>query len=241
MKSRLTRTSITPNLEIVIRLSIDLEPLFALYRSRGADTHKPLLKHAVALESAGVDGVVIGTGGEYDPGRRRLVTALSESLDVALAVRTSTNQQWLEILQEIKPSMAIFHFDGSGEDTLKDIVTKMQVQNILVAFEIEAEIEMVKKAARLKSDFLVFDCHPYLSAASLGDQIEQLNRISKSAALASRLSMGCVAAGDFDRQRLQRLIETKSIEEIILGLPVYTDSLLGGYRDSITAMKRPSR
>ena len=224
----------------MIRLSVDLEPLYRLYHGRGAETFKPLLKHAVALESAGADGIVFGTGKEYEPGRRRILTALSESLDIALAVRTSTNQQWLETLQEIKPSMAIFRFDGSDEDTLKGIVTRLQVQNILVAFEIDAEIELVKKAAGLKSDFLIFDCEPYLGAHSLSDQIERLNRISKCAALASRLSIGCIAAGDFDRQRLHKLIETKSIEEIFVGLPVFTDSLLGGYRDSLSSLKAPA-
>jgi len=221
----------------MIRLSVDLEPLYGFYRQRGEEIHRPILKHAVALESAGADGIVFGTGAEYDVGRQRVLTTLSKSLEISLAVRASTSPQWLESLREIKPSLAIFRFDGSGEDTLKDFVTKLQVANIMVACEIAPDIELVKKAARIKCDFLVFDCEPYLGAISLSDQIEQLNLITKAAALATRLSMGSIARGEFDRLRLRRLVETKAVEEILLGLPVFSESLFNGYRGSISSLK----
>ncbi len=220
----------------MIRLSIDLEPLYRLY-SGGTEPYKPLLKHALALESGGVDGIVFGLGGAYDPVRRRVMSALAEYLDINLSVRVSIEEQWLDALLEFKPSLAIFAFDGSYEDSYKDIVTRLQVENILVAFEIKPEIELVKKAARLKGDFLVFDSDSYLKAESLGERIEQLNLISKAAALGSRLSMGSVAAGDFDKQRLIKLAETKAVEEIFTGLPLITDSLLTGYAEAVKSIR----
>lgn len=221
-----------------MRLSVDLEPLYRLYNSGGKEPHKPFLKHALALESAGVDGIVFGVGGgAYDPGRRRVMTALAEYLDINLSVRASIEEQWLDALLEFKPSLVIFAFDGNYEDSYKDVVTRLQVENILVAFEIKPEIELVKKAARLKGDFLVFDSDLYVDAKSLGDRIEQLNLISKAAALGSRLSMGSVASGDFDKQRLSKLSETKAVEEIFIGLPLITDSLLTGYAQAVKSIR----
>ncbi|MEE9554065.1 MAG: pyridoxine 5'-phosphate synthase [candidate division Zixibacteria bacterium] len=221
----------------MIRLSVDLEPLYRLYNIDGTQAHKPLLKHALALEAAGVDGVVFGVEGAYDSGRRRVMTALSENLDINLSVRTSIEEQWIDALLEIKPSLAIFAFDGNYEDSYKDVITRLQVENILVAFEIKPQIELVKKAARLKGDFLVFDSDLYVDAKSLGERIEQLNLISKAAALGSRLSMGSVAAGDFDKQRLVKLAETKTVEEIFSGLPLITDSLLSGYAEAVKSLR----
>ena len=221
----------------MIRLSVDLEPLYRLYDTSGIDVHKPLLKNALALESAGADGIVFGIDGAYDPVRRRIMHVLADNLDINLSLRTSIEEQWIDALLEIKPSLAIFAFDGSYEDSFKDIVTRLQVANILVAFEIQPQLELVKQAARLKGDFLVFNCDSYLQAGSIGGQIEQLNLISKAATLGSRLSIGSVAAGDFDRQRLSKLVETKSIEEVFLGMPIISGSLLTGYNDVIRSIK----
>jgi len=220
----------------MFRLSVDLEPLFRLYNADGAEIHKPLLKNALALESAGADGVVLGNYGAYDPVRLRVFRGLAENLDMNLSIRTSIEEQWIEALLEIKPSLTIFAFDGKQADKIGIIVTRLQVANILVAFEIEPDLELVKQAARLKGDFLVFNCAKYLEAENVGGQIEQLNSISKAAALGSRLSLGSIAAGDFDKPRLARLIQTGGIEEVFIGMPVLSESLLKGYRDSMNSL-----
>ena len=228
---------ITPNFIIMIRLSVDLEALYRLYAAGGIEAYKPLLKQALALESAGADGIVFKVGGPYDPGRRRVISVLSESLDISLSVRTSLDEQWIQAILETKPSLAIFTLDGTSEDSYREVVTRLQVQNILVAFEVRPQAEAIKTAAKLKGDFLVFGCDSYLEAKGLGDQIEQLNSISRAAALGSRLSMGSIASGDFDRQKLARLVQTKSVEEVFIGLPVFTDSLIRGYQEAIKSIK----
>lgn len=222
----------------MIRLCADLEPVFHLYGMTGGDIHKPLLRHAIALESAGVDGLAFGDGLAFDSSRRKILSLLSGILNVGLSVRASVEPESIDALLDIKPSMAIFRYSQSDEARYFDIVTRLQVANILVGFEMPSDIETVKKVAMLKGDFLIFDCRPYIEASGMGEQIEQLNRISKAAALGSRLSMGSIAAGDFDRLRLAKLAETKSIEEIMIGLPVVTDALLRGYENSVAALRK---
>lgn len=219
----------------MIRISVDLEPLFRLYHAAGSEIHKPLLKHALAMEAAGADGVVLGDFGAYDPARLRVMKGLADNLDMSLSIRTSADEQWIGALLEIKPSLAVFSVDRGEVDKVGNIVTRLQVQNILVGFEIEPDLELVKQAARLKGDFLVFKCGGYLKTESIGGQIEQLNQISKAAALGSRLSLGTLASGDFDKPRLARLAATKAIEEIFSGLPIFAESLIRGYREAIGA------
>jgi pyridoxine 5'-phosphate synthase PdxJ len=216
------------------RLSVNLEPLCRLYAG-GPDLQKALIKHGMAIESAGADGVVASTGDGYDAGRKKAFSILADSLDINLSIRTTLNEQWLEALGEMKPAMVIFPFDN--DDQLSgDLVTRFQIENILVGLEMPLRIELVKSAARLKADFVIFDCMSYCRAETLNAQIEELNKIAKMASLASRLSLGAVAAGDFDNQRLLKLASTKSVEEFFIGLPVFGNSLINGYSQAIKSI-----
>lgn len=216
------------------RLSIDLEPLCGLY-SGGPDLQKALIKHGLAIESAGADGVVISTGEGYDAGRKKALSILAESLDINLTVRIKLNEQWIETLRELKPAMVVFPFHRDDEFS-GDLVTRFQIEHILVGFEMPLQIELVKSAARLKADFLILDCRSYCRAEKLNAQIEELNKIARMAALASKLSLGVVAAGDFDNQRLLKLASTKSVEEFFIGLPIFGNSLINGYGQAIKSI-----
>ena len=217
------------------RISIDLEPLCRLYPD-GPDLQKALIKHSLAIESAGADGVVISTGEDYDAGRKKALSILAESLDINLSVKTTLNEQWVEALGELKPAMVIFSLDGNDDEFSGDLVTKFQIENILVGFEIKPQIELVKTVGRLKGDFVIFDCQAYCRAATLNAQVEELNKVAKMAALGSKLSMGVVASGDFSNQRLQKLAKTKTIEEFFIGLPVLGHALIDGYNRAIKSI-----
>ena len=217
------------------RVSIDLEPLCRLY-PHGPDLQKALIKHSLAIESAGADGVVISTGEDYDVGRKKALSILAESLDMNLSVKTTLNEQWIEALGELKPAMVIFSFDGNDDEFSGDLVTRFQIENILVGFEIKPQIELVKTVGRLKGDFVIIDCQAYCQAATLNAQVEEINKIARTAALGSKLSMGVVASGDFSNQRLQKLARTKTIEEFFIGLPVLGNALIDGYNRAIKSI-----
>jgi len=220
-----------------MRISVDLDPLLRLYDIDGARLHKLILKNALAIESAGADGIVIGTGEAYDPSRRRVISTLAENLDINLSLRAIIDQQWMEAILEIKPSMVVFPFDGGYEDHYRDAVTRLQVANILVAFNIKPQLELVKSTAKMKGDFVVFNCESYLKAGSIGAQIESLNEISRAAALAARLSLGTIIDGDFDKRRLNEIELAKSAEEAFIGISILSGALQRGYADTITYLK----
>jgi hypothetical protein len=232
----LTSWIISPNLWAVIKVSIDLEPLCDLY-GKGKDVQKALVRQALALESAGADGIVIGTGQEIEAWRKKAITILAESLRVGLIIRSPFDGRWFEVLHEIKPSMVYSHFDGGDDQNLKNVVTGFQVINILVGLEVEPEIELVKAAGKMKCDFLILDCSKFIAAKTVNSRIEELNRISRAAALGQRLSMGVVAVGALEREHLTRLAETKTIEEFFVGIPAYGSALVSGYKDAMSSMK----
>jgi hypothetical protein len=227
---------ITPNLWAMIKISVDLEPLCSLYR-QGKDIQKALIRHSMALESAGVDGVVIGTGQDFEAWRKKAITIMADSLRIGLIVRSPFDGRWFEFLHEIKPSMVFSRFDGSEDPSLKNAVTGFQVVNILVGMEVEPEIELVKAAGKMKCDFLILDCSKFIDAKTVNARIEELNKVSRAAALGQRLSMGVIAAGEMEREHLSRLADTKTIEEFFVGIPAFGSALVKGYKDSISSMR----
>jgi hypothetical protein len=232
----LTPSAITPNLWAVIKISVDLEPLCSLY-GEGQEGQRAIIRHSLALESAGADGVIVGTGQEFEAWRKKAITVLADSLSIGLIVRSSFDSRWFDVLHEVKPSMVFSRFDGADDENLKNVVTGFQVVNILVGLEVEPEIELVKAAGKMKCDFLILDCTKFIGAKTVNARIEEINRISRAAALGQRLSMGVVAAGALEREHLSGLADTKTIEEFFIGIPAYSSALVNGYKDSILSMR----
>jgi pyridoxine 5'-phosphate synthase PdxJ len=218
------------------RMTIDLEPLADLY-GNNADLVKAMVKNAVACEIAGADGIVFNGGKDFDQTRRRAVTILVDSLEIGLAVRIAAEEKSLRILQDLKPAMAIISFDRDKKGFLASAITSLQVENVLVALDIPSEMEYVKEAAKLKSDYVVVNCAAYCAARTLNAQLDELDKIAKLAGLCSRLSLGVIAAGPFTPHHLSKMRNTNQIEEYITGLPFFSDALIHGYEKTITALK----
>jgi len=209
------------------RLIANLKPIERFYEI--GNPQKEILRHCLSLEMAGADGVLMDTGNEYEPARSRLLEVVNNSLNIVLTVETAAEEQWIESLQEAKPSMVIFKYDEGRTEQLSAFVTRLQVEDILIAFRVQDDLDSIKKAAKLKADYFILDCDPYCKAVSLNKEVEELNKIVKLSSLGKKLSMGVIASGEFSKRKLKRLNDTGVIEEFILGLEFFSESLLRGY------------
>ncbi len=218
------------------RITIDLEPLANLY-SDGSDMVKSVVKNALACEIAGADGVIFGLGKELDQRRRKTASLLIESLDIALALRCGCDARSLEAARDLKPGMALMKFSQDKKEALGTAITNLQVENILVGLEIPLDIDQVKEAARLKCDYIILNCEPYCSAKTVNAQLDELSKVSKLTNLAGRLSLGTVVAGDFTPINLSKLCGAAQIEEYVMGLPFFSNSLIHGYSKAIQLLK----
>lgn len=212
------------------RLLADLEQVERFYGDR--DPRKEILRHCLALEMAGFDGVLIDVEGDFDPSRVRILETIRQSVNIGLTVSAPPEKSWIESLQEIKPSMVLFDFQQDQSERLSEFITRLQVEDILLGFRVSDDIELIKKAARLKADYLVLDCDSYCRAKTTNMEIEELNKIVKLCSLAGKLSMGVIVKGDFDKRKMRRLNDTGVIEEFILGSNFISDSLLYGYESA---------
>lgn len=217
------------------RLTADLKPIERFYKF--GNPQKEILRHCLSLEMAGVDSVLIDTGDGFEPSRSRMLEIARDTLNIGLTVETGAGEQWIEALQEIKPSMAIFDYDDERYEDYSGFVTRLQVKDILVAFRIKDNVEYVKKTAKLKSDYFILDCGSYCDTESMNKEVEELNNIAKIASLGKKLSMGVIASGEFNKRKLKRLYDTGAVEEFILGLGFFSESLLHGYGVAIQKIR----
>jgi len=217
------------------RLTIDLEPLMGL--SDSTNFVKVLVKNGIACDIAGADGIAISTGDEYDIARRKAMLTLSECLDISMAVKAIVNDQWIDALQEIKPAIVIFDYAKQPLEQLAQAITNLQVANILVGVTITLDLDQIKSAAKMKSDFLVLNCAPFCDSKSFGAQIDALNKVETATALAQRLSIGVIASGRFDLNNLGRIRGNKVIEEYIVGHPFHSYALLSGFNKAVESYK----
>jgi len=217
------------------RLTADLKSIERFYEI--GNPQKEILRHCLSLEMGGVDGVLINTGENYEPSQSRLLEIVNQTLNIGLTVQTVADEQWIESLQEIKPSMVIFKYDENRAEELSGFVTRLQVENILIAFRIQGDVDFIKKTAKLKADYIILDCSPYCEAISLNKELEALDKIVKLSSLGKKLSMGVIASGEFNKRKLKRSNDTGVIEEFILGLEFFSESLLHGYGAAIQKIR----
>ena len=182
---------------------------------------------------AGADSVLINSGDNYEPSKGRLLETLKSTLNIGLTVEAAADKEWVESLQEIKPSMVVFRYDDSRYDDFSNFVTRLQVEDILIAFRIENDVDFIKKAARLKADYFILNCERYCDSVSLNEEVEELNNIAKLASLGKKLSMGVIASGEFSKRKLKRMYDTGAVEEFVLGLSFFSESLLNGYSTAV--------
>jgi pyridoxine 5'-phosphate synthase PdxJ len=217
------------------RLTADLRPIERFYKI--GNPQKEILRHCLSLEMAGADSVLIDTGEDFEPSQSRLLEIVRSTLNIGLTVDTAINEQWIESLQEIKPSMVIFRYHEDRDEQLSGFVTRLQVEDILIAFRVQDDIDAIKKAAKLKADYFILDCDTFGKAISLNKEVEELNNIVKLSSLGKKLSMGVIASGEFGKRKLKRLNDTGVIEEFILGLEFFSESLLHGYGVAIQKIR----
>jgi pyridoxine 5'-phosphate synthase PdxJ len=218
------------------RITIDLEPLSTLYRE-SSDLTRAIVRNALSCEIAGADSVLIGMGNDNDQRRRKLISLLVDSLNINLAVKSGLDDRSLEALAEMKPAMVIFPYQAERKDLLTNAVTNLQVEGILVGLEIPLNIEHIKDAARLKSDYVILNCEPYCSARNMNARLDEMNNVVKLASLSARLSMGVIAAGDFSPGLLSKLNGAVHIEEYVVGLHFFTSSLIHGYGKALDIIR----
>ena len=216
------------------RITVVLDDIINLSLNSPTGEPKPA-KTAALCDLAGAGGVAIRIeDGNINPEYERIIKSIKEVLGIPLALMLPVDERAFEKAIDLAPSMVVLgeHVPGDG-----DYVSRIQVANIIAAIEISPELDQVKAAAKMKADYVAIDVSSFCSEKNLAARVDILNRISKAAALAERLSVGVIVTGPMTMADLARLADIEPIEDFFVGHELISKAVMFGLEDSIAEFK----
>jgi pyridoxine 5-phosphate synthase len=230
------------------KLSINIDHVATLREARKSSEPDPIAA-AIASELAGADGITIHLRGDRRHIKDRDLKILREVVKTSLNLEMAATQEMLEKAMEIKPDMATLVPEREGEITtegglnvvdnyekLSQIIPKLQINGMLVSLFVNPEIESIKSAAKLKTDFVEINTAKYSEAKNLGEKIEELEKIEKMVELAYRLSLGINAGHGLNYKNVVDIAKIKHIDEFSIGHSIVARAVIVGFERAVREM-----
>lgn len=230
------------------RLNVNINSVAAFRAMRNLRSPDPV-HAAVIAEMAGCDGITVYVGPGREPIKKRDLYSLRDVVHTHLNVTSNPADDLIETVKEVKPDMITLVSDGSGiepsagvfgtetdHEDLTEIIADLQNNGILVSMTVKPEIESVKAAAKLKTDYVQLSTLDYSMAAAAGEVSAELEKISSSSALASRLYTGVSAGGGLNYRNISSVVEIEEVEEVIVGYAIIDRAIFVGLERAVREM-----
>ena len=230
------------------RLNIRIDQVAALRGFSGAKIPDPV-QVAVMAELAGADGIAIYLGEDRHHPRERDLYLLRNVLQGDLILEMAPSEKMVEKALEVKPEMVTLVPEiperlavGKGldldnsYDQLSELIPRLQAQDMLVALFITPEVEAVKKAAKLKADYVELSTTAYGQAKNSADRAEALEALSSMAALASKLLLGVSGGRGLDYRNVKQVVEIGQFEEFSIGRAIICRAVFVGIERAVKEM-----
>ena len=227
------------------RLNINIDEVAAIRTFQGGQSPDPL--HAAVIgELAGADGITVHLSEDQHPINKRDLYLLKNAVHSHLNLMIAPDEKLIEVVLEVEPDMiTLIDYKNEGSfqkcvvdletdyDRLVELIPRMQNQNILVSLFIPPEIEDVKRAAKLKADYVELCASAYSGAETAMDETGELDKLSSAALLASKLLLGVSCGAGLDYRNIRRLSEINRFEEFIVGHAVIGRALFVGFEKAV--------
>lgn len=234
-----------------MRHSVHLNP-YAEIHQLGNSASPGLLNVAVALDLAGVDGIVCRLNEDQVPVSVRDIRTLKEATTQHLAVEVIPKDDLVRQVMELNVDEIILIpggeiFQGAGLDViaeagrLRDIIRSLHAANIDVGLLIRPEVGQVKEARKLEADSVVLNTHPYTQSRNAGEAIEQLEEIQSSALASNKLGMSTFVTGGLDHRTITPLASCGTVDEVILDAKLYHRALFKGLNAAFEEVREATR
>ncbi|MGB8658744.1 MAG: pyridoxine 5'-phosphate synthase [Candidatus Zixiibacteriota bacterium] len=230
------------------KLSINVDHVATIREARKALEPDPVAA-AIASEVAGADGITIHLRGDRRHIQDRDLKILREVVRTSLNLEMAATDQMVEKAFQIKPDMATLVPEREGEITteggldvqsnfekLNQTIGKLQLSGMVVSLFVNPDEESIKAAAKLRTDYVEINTDSYASAKSVSDQITQLERLEKMAALAHRLNLGINMGHGLNYRNITNLAQIQPIHEFSIGHAIVARAVLVGFEKAVREM-----
>lgn len=228
------------------RLGVRVDLVAAIRETKKAKTPDPVAA-AVMAEQAGADGIVCHLREDRVHIKEKDVYLLREVVKTHFNLLLAPSDEMLKIGVDVLPDMITFvpekHVpEGAGLDVathydyLQEAIDMLRTQNIVVNIAIEPDVQQVKAAARLGTDFVELQTSWYAHAGDLNAVMDELEKVRAAGLAASKLGLGISASGGLHYQNVVEIARIPHIEEINVGHAVISRALMQGMDRAVRDM-----
>ncbi len=239
------KVEINPRLEIVTRLSVNINKIATLRNARGGN-NPDVIKVALDCERFGAQGITVHPRPDERHIRYSDVIQLKEVVTTEFNIEGYPDDRYMQLVREIKPAQATLVPDGphvitsnAGWDTLvheaylKEIIAELKSYGTRVSVFVNPENKMVEGAKKVGADRIELYTEPFATHYHQNKE-KAVKPYVEAAQLAKQIQLGVNAGHDLDLHNLNYLYQSiPLLDEVSIGHALISDALYLGLENTI--------
>ncbi len=227
------------------KLSVNLNKVALIRNSRG--TNLPdLQKVAQDVVALGADGITLHPRPDERHAKRSDIYELKKILSVELNVEGYPSEDFLRMIEEVKPAQCTLVPDppgvltsDAGWDTLRhkhflaEIVDRIKAAGVRCSIFIETDLDRIGMASEIGTDRIELYTEAYARLFAAGKK-EIVEPYARSAAFAHEIGLGVNAGHDLNLDNLAYFAQqVPHLAEVSIGHALVCDALYLGFEETI--------
>jgi pyridoxine 5-phosphate synthase len=232
----------------MVRLGVNVDHIATLREARKGKLPDPIAA-AVLAEMAGAHGIVCHLREDRRHIKDKDLYLLKEIVKTHLNMEMAPTDEMVKIATEVVPDMVTLVPERREELTteggldvlsnfeyLQEAITILRANNIVVSLFIDADINQIKAATRVKADYVELHTGHYAGAESLSRVTDEMERIRSIAMAANKLGLGVSAGHGLNYQNVREIAAIAPIEELNIGHAIMARAMLVGMERAVRDM-----
>jgi pyridoxine 5-phosphate synthase len=227
------------------KLSVNINKIALLRNSRGHDLPNV---NQVALDCVkfGADGITVHPRPDERHTTRADVYSLKEILDVEFNVEGYPSEDFLRMVEEVKPAQVTLVPDApnvltsnAGWNTIQhrfflvEVITRLQKAGLRTSLFVAPDLEMIEGARAIGTDRIELYTEDYANAHKVNDA-DTMETYFRAAAFAHELGLGINAGHDLNLDNLAFFAQNiPNLAEVSIGHALISDALYLGLEETI--------
>lgn len=231
------------------RLAVNIDHIATLREARKGIEPDPIFA-AVLAELGRADGIIVHLREDRRHIQERDLKLLREIVKTKLNLEMAATQEMVKIALDIRPDIATIVPERRQElttegglevalnkDHLKAIILLLHDGGIKVSLFIDPDMDQIKAAHKINTDYVEIHTGRYANAKLQGDQDAEFEKIVNVCRITQKLGIGIAAGHGLNYQNVERLAALKEIEEFNIGHSIVSRAALVGMERAVREMK----
>lgn len=231
------------------RLGVNIDHVATLRQARGGTEPDPIAA-AVLAEQAGADGIVVHLREDRRHIKDRDLRLLRQIVQTKLDMEMAPVDEMVKIALDVRPDIVTLVPERREEKTteggldvlahrerLHEVISLLRGGGIVVSLFIEPDLEVVKAAHKLGTDYIELHTGHYANARRAVEEAAALDAIQQSAKFAAKLNIGVNAGHGLTYRNVKRVAAMKEIVEFNIGHSIVARAVQVGMERAVSEMK----